>query len=99
MRLSSSCLSLLRQVGEQVGRIVRAHLLEDVGRGLGWQGFQDVDLVFGGELLHHVRGSLVVECGENPGPIARRQLLDDMGDVGRVEGLERLVRDAQLEAS
>ena len=76
----------LRQVGEEVGGVVRTHLLEDVGGGLGWQRLENVDLVLGGELLDDVRRPLVVERGEDPGAIARGQLLDDMRDVRRMEG-------------
>ena len=48
-------------------------------------------------LLDRVGGGLVVERGEDAGPVLRRQLVDDRGEVGRVELGEAGVRDAQLD--
>ena len=90
-------LGLLGQVGDQVGRVVRAHLLEDVGGTRGLQVLQHVDLGLGLHLLHGVGHRLVVEGGEHAGPVARGQLVDDRRQVGRVELPEALVGDAEAD--
>ena len=68
---------LLVEVGDEVGRVVRAHLLEDVGGPSGLEVLEDVDLGVGLHLLDRVGHGLVVEGGEDAGPVARRELVDD----------------------
>ncbi len=90
--------ALLGQVGDQVGGLIGAHLLEDVGRPFGRKVVEDVDLVLRGQLLEHIGSTALLERGHDAGPIAWRELLDDVGDIGGVQRGERLVGDAQLEA-
>jgi hypothetical protein len=53
----------LGQLGEQVGGVVRVHLLQDVGGALRRQRGDDLDLVVLGQLLEHVGEALVVQRG------------------------------------
>ena len=76
---------LVGQVRDEVGGVVRGHLLEDVGGAFRGQALEDLDLGLGLHLLDGVGGGLVVEGGQDAGPVARRELVDDRGQVGRVQ--------------
>ena len=88
---------LVGQVGDQVGRVVGRHLLEDVGRAFRREALEDLDLRVRLHLLDRVGGGLVVEGGQDAGPVARRQLVDDRGQVGRMQLGQAGVRDAELD--
>ena len=83
------------QVGDEVGGVVGRHLLEDVGGALGGEALEHLDLGLGLHLLDGVGDGLVVERGQDAGPVARRELVDDRRQVGRVELGQAGVRDAQ----
>ena len=87
----------VREVGDEVGRVVGAHLLEDVRRPLGLEVLEDLDLRLGLHLLDGVGRRLVVEDGQDAGPVARCELVDDRGQVGRVQLLEAGMRHAQAD--
>ncbi len=74
-----------REVGDQVGGVVGRHLLEDVGGALGVEVLEDLDLVLLGQLLQHVGQPLVVERGHHLAAPLRRELVDDVGGVGRAQ--------------
>ena len=85
------------ELAHELGGVVRVHLGQHA-RGVG-VGHAAHDL--GGHLvvveLGHGLGRLVVvELGKHLAAQARVELLDDVGDVGRVQVVERLVRDRQL---
>ena len=77
-------LRLVGEVGDEIRGIVRAHLLEDVGRPLRFEVLEHLDLGVGLHLLHGVGDGLVVEGGEDARPVARGELVDDRGEVGRM---------------
>ena len=83
------------QVGHEVRRVVGRHLLEDVRGTLGGEALEHLDLGLGLHLLDGVGDRLVVERGQDAGPVARRELVDDRRQVGRVELGQAGVRDAQ----
>ena len=90
--------ALVREVRHQVRRLVRIHLLEDVGRAGGLQVFEDVDLGLGFHLADGVGRGLVVEGGDHADPVVAAELVDDRRQVCRVELGQALVGDAQLHA-
>ena len=87
----------IREVRHEVGRVVGRHLLEDVGRALRGELLEDLDLRLGLHLLDGVGHRLVVERGQDARPVARRELVDDRGEVGRVELGQAGVRHAQAD--
>jgi hypothetical protein len=88
-----------RKAGDQVGGSVRAHLLNDVGG------------LFGVEFLDNLGLQALVEFGESFGcnvliegindrlTFGGRELLHEVGEIGRVEFLEPVARNAQLHAA
>ena len=87
----------LGQVGHEVRGVVRRHLLEDVGGPGGLEVLEHLDLRLGLHLLDRVGHGLVIERGEHAGPVARRELVDDRGEVGRVQLGQARVGHAQLD--
>ena len=82
-----------RQLGEQVGRVVGVHLLQDVGGALAVELAEDLDLVVLGQLLQHVGEALVVERGGDLGAPLVRQILQAFArSAGRIcsSGASRL---------
>ena len=76
---------LRRQLGDQVGRVVRRHLLEHVGGPLVVEVAEDLDLVLLGQLLEHVGQPLVVERRDHLAPPLRRQVVDHVAaSAGRM---------------
>ena len=73
----------LGQLGQQVGGVVRVHLLEDVGGPFGLQRGEDLHLVVLGQLLQDVGEPLVVQRGRHLDPPAVGQVLQHVGEVGR----------------
>ena len=88
---------VLVEVRHQVGGVVRAHLLEDVGGARGMEVLHHIDLRLGLHLLHGVRHGLVVEGGEHAGAVGRGELVEDVGKVRRMELGESLVGHPQLD--
>ena len=80
---------LRRQVGDQVGRVVGRHLLEDVGGALGVEALEDADLVLLGQLLEHVGEPLVVERHGHGGTALDRQVVEHLGSVGGTHLVDR----------
>ena len=90
LRISPDC--VLRQIAEQVGGRVRIHLLDDVGGAVAVERLDDRDLDVGVDLLERLGGDFLVDRLEHRFALGRRQVLDDVGDVGRVQlrrGLRR----------
>ncbi len=73
----------LGQLGQQVGGVVRVHLLQHVGGAFRLQRGDDLDLVVLGQLLQHVGEPLVVQRGGHLDPPAVGQVLQHVGQVGR----------------
>ena len=73
------------------------HLLEDVGGAGRLEVLEHLDLRLGLHLLDRVGHRLVVERGQDAGPVARRELVDDRGQVGRVQLGQARVGHAQLD--
>ena len=80
------------QLAEQVGRGVGIHLLDDVGGAILVERFDDRHLDVGIDLLERLGGDFLVDRLEHRFALGRRQILDDVGDVGRVELREALRR-------
>ena len=89
--------AVLGEVGEEVGGLVRAHLLEDLRRPLGVHVLDHRALVVGLQLLQGLGRHLVAELGEDGAPLPRRELLHDVGDVGRVELADPLAGDPEVD--
>jgi hypothetical protein len=87
---------VLRQVAEQVRGGVGVHLLDDVGGAILVERLDDRDLHVGVELLERLGGDLLVDGLEHRFALGRRQVLDDVGDVGGMELREAPVGDLQL---
>ena len=83
------------QVGEQVGGVVGRHLVEDLAGLLVGQLEQQRRLVRGVELLEGVGGEVVLERVQHGGALVRRELVDELSDVGRMEQLEPGLRDGE----
>ena len=81
-------LVLLRQLAEQVGRVVRVHGLQDVGGALLLQLAEDLDLVVLRQLLEHVGEPVVVEGGGDLGAALGGEVVQDVGEVGGAQLLE-----------
>ena len=72
----------LRQLGEQVGRVVRVHLFEHVGGAGRCQRADDLDLIVLGQLFEHVGEPVVVERGRHLDAPRAGHLLQRVGEVG-----------------
>ena len=70
-------------LAEQVGGVVRLHLLDHVGRALDLEAVEQPDLVLLGHLLEQVGQLVVVERGRELAPPGLGQRLDGGGQVGR----------------
>ena len=89
----------LRQISEQVGRRVGVHLRDDVGHAILVERCDDRDLDAGIDFLERLRGDLLVDRLEHRFALGGREVLDDVGDVGRVKLREAFVGDLQLDAA
>ena len=90
LRISPECSS--GQLAEQVGGGVGIHLLDDVGGAIVVERLDDRDLDVGIDLFERFGGDFLVDRLEHRFALGRRQILDDVGDVGRVQlatGLRR----------
>lgn len=67
-QVEEAFLVVLGEFGEEVGRVVRVHGLQDVGRALLLQLAEDLDLVVLRELFEDVGEAVVVEGGGDLGP-------------------------------
>ena len=81
---------LRRQLGDEVGRVVGRHLLQDVGGPFGADLLQDPHLLCLRQLFEHVCQPLVVEGTDELDLPLGIQLEDHAGEVGRAEFLEGL---------
>ena len=81
-------LLLLGQVGQDVGGLVGLHLLEDVRDLLLGGRLDQGELELGVDLLEGLGGRLQVQHLEDRRPVGLVQLLDDVGEVRRVELVE-----------
>ena len=88
LRISPDCASV--QLAEQVGGRVRIHLLDDVGGAVAVERLDDRHLDVGIDLLERLGGDFLVDRLEHRFALGRRQVLDDVGDVGRVQLREAL---------
>ena len=88
-------LTFLRQVAEQIGRVVGVHLFDDVGGALGAEIVDDRTLHVGVEVLERVGSRLVVERADDPRRVLRRQLADDVCQFGGVQPREPVLADRQ----
>ncbi len=73
------------ELGQQVGRVVGVHLLEDVGGAALLQRAEDGDLLGLGQLAEDVGQPLVVQRLGDLVPALDRQLLQRVREVGRVQ--------------
>jgi len=86
---------VVRQVADDVGRVVRVHLLEDVRRALVAEVVDEVRLVLVLELGDRLGRLHVVEVFEDARTLRGAELLEHVGHVGRVQFVEALVRDRE----
>ncbi len=84
------------QLPQQVRGRVRAHLLDDVGGAIGIERLDDGDLRPGVQLFERAGRDLFIERLENGLALGRRQILDDVRDIGRVERRKPLIGDLEL---
>ena len=77
------------QLVEQVRRVVRVHLLQDVGGAVDVQLGEDLHLVVVGQLLEHVREAFVLQLAGDLDAALLRHVVEHVRQVG---GLEVLVR-------
>ena len=82
---SSSWASVSGQLAQDVGRLVGLDALEHLGGALERHLLQRRRTQLLVHLLQRVGGEVRVEAGEHGGPLARTDLADDVGDVGRVQ--------------
>ncbi len=87
------------QLGEQVGGRVGIHHVDDLGGAVAVEGLDDRHLDLRVDLLERVRRHFIVERLEHGLALGGREVLDDVGDVGRVEAREAAVRDLELHAA
>ena len=89
---------LARHVGEQVRHLVGGHRLQDVRGALDIEPLEDrglhLRLI---DLFQRIRGFLVIEGGEDGTPVVGAELVDDVGDVGRMELGELGMGDPKLD--
>ncbi len=90
-RLEHRLGALLRQVAQDVGRLVGRHLLEEVGRPLGVDLLDDGGLHLGLGLRKRLRCRLGVEVRDDRLALDAAEVLDDVGEVGGVHAGELLV--------
>ena len=90
MRISPECSSV--EIAEQVGGGVGIHLLDDVGGAIAVERLDDRHLDVGIDLFERFGGDLFVDGLEHRFALGRRQVLDDVGDVGRMQLREALRR-------
>ena len=95
-RISSDC--FFGELAEQVGGGVGIHFLDDVGGAILVERFDDRHLDVGIDLLERLGGHFLVDRLEDRLALGRRQILDDVGDVGRMQLRQPLVGDLQLDA-
>ena len=87
-----------REVGNRVGRFVWTHLLEQVGNATWLKVFEQVGARLWLQLFERFCSSLIVERVHDVGAVARRQLIDDRREIGRVQLREAGVRHAEAYA-
>ena len=87
--------AILGQVGDQVGGVVGRHGREQLGGLVVRQVDEQRRLIRRVHLLQGVGGELVLEDAEHGGALLRRELVRDVGDVGRVQQLELGARHGQ----
>ncbi len=87
-QVEEAFLVVLGEFGEEVGRVVRVHGLQDVGRALLLQLAEDLDLVVLRELFEDVGQAVVVEGGGDLGPALGGEVVQDVGEVGGAQLLE-----------
>jgi len=89
--------TVVGQSGEEVRGVVRRHLLEEFAGLL--VGHVDKQRRLEGRvhLLEGVGGDLIVEGVEDSGALVRRELVDEVGDVGGVKELELGARHGEAD--
>ena len=90
---------LLGQIAEEIRGRVGVHLLDDVGGAILVERFDDRDLDVGIELLERLGGDFLVDRFEHRLALGRRQIFDDVRDVGGVQLREAAIGDLQLDAA
>ena len=76
-----------RKFGEEVGRVVGVHLLDDVGGAPVLEASDDLDAVVLGEFLEDVGELLVIECECELDAALGAQLVHEIGEVCRPQFL------------
>lgn len=84
-------LLLLREVRQDVRRVVRGHLIEDVRSPLAVHLPEDVRLPLLIQLLQRVGGGLIVQGRDDLRALVVGEVLDDVGDLRRVQFREPVV--------
>ena len=84
---------------QQIRRCIWIHLLHDVSSALWIERFNDGGLNVTVDLLQRLGGDLFVQSFKDRFSLGWSQILDDIGDIGRMESRQSLVLDAQLHAA
>jgi len=88
---------LLVQLAEDVGGPAGVHLLEDVGGALGGDVLDQRGRDLGARLLERAGRGLDVHAIDERRALLRAELLDDVGEVGRVHRREHPLRDVEAD--
>ncbi len=93
--LEDLLLLVLIDLAQQVSGVVGRHVLDDVSGAVGIEVLEDGELGVDVELLERVGGRLLIERTDERRLICRRELLDDGGEIGRVDAVDLVLRHAQ----
>ena len=91
--------AIVRQIGQQVGRRVRFHLFDDVGRAIGIQRLHHRLLEFRLQLFQRARRYFLVQRLEHSLALVRSQFLNDVRYIRRMQLGQPVMRDFQLYAA
>ena len=86
-------------VAQQVGGGIGIHFLDDVGGAVGVQRTENRNLQLGIDLLQGLGGYFLVQSLEDGFALGRRQVLHDVGNVGRMQLGQAVKGDLQLDAA
>ena len=77
--------AFFRKVAQQVGGGIRFHLLHNLSRTIGIEGFNNRFFHFGIDFFQGLGGHALVECLEDGFAFIRSQVFYDIGNVGGVK--------------
>ena len=89
--------SLVGELGEQIGGGARIHLFHDVGNAAGVEGFEQGFLETRIYFFERVRGYFFIERDKDRFALGRRQIFENVRQIGRVHVREAFMFDLQLD--